>query len=108
MEKWINKSLYDKIYKNITEYLEGDLEERYVLAIAAVLLDNPVHNEKHLHEILGNFKIVDEHTIAFHYLGLELTLYVFYKQESDLPNIPADYTISLGDKKLYVFNSKSL
>lgn len=108
MEKWINKSLYDKIHKDITEYLEGDLEERYVLAIAAVLLDNPMHNEKHLHEILDNFKIVDEHTITFNYLGLELTFYVFYKQESDLPNITADYAISLDNKKLYVFNTQSL
>lgn len=107
--KWINKSLYDKIHKDITDYLDGDLEERYVLAIAAIILDNPMHNERHLHEILDSFLIIDEHTITLSYLGLHLTFYVFYKHEDDFPtNIPFDYAITIGDKELYVFNYQNL
>ena len=63
----ISSVLYKKIEQDIINYFNGDLEdddeildERAVLTIAAIVLNNPLHNEKHLAEILESFSIVGE------------------------------------------------
>lgn len=95
--------------------LRGDLEdddeildERAVLTIAAIVLNNPLHNEKHLAEILESFSIVGEYEISFVHLGIVMGFISMYKDEveecENLTEEDADYIIDIDGIKFHIFN----
>lgn len=115
-ETFISSVLYRKIEQDIINYFNGDLEdddeildERAVLTIAAIVLNNPLHNEKHLAEILESFSIVGENEISFVHLGIVMGFISMYKDEveecENLTEEDADYIIDMDGMKFYIFNS---
>lgn len=114
-ETFISSVLYKKIEQDIINYFNGDLEdddeildERAVLTIAAIVLNNPLHNEKHLAEILESFSIVGEYEISFVHLGIVMGFISMYKDEveecENLTEEDADYIIDIDGIKFYIFN----
>lgn len=104
------------IEQDIINYFNGDLEdddeildERAVLTIAAIVLNNPLHNEKHLAEILESFSIVGEYEISFVHLGIVMGFISMYKDEveecENLTEEDADYIIDIDGIKFYIFNT---
>ena len=115
-ETFISSVLYRKIEQDIINYFNGNLEdndeildERAVLTIAAIVLNNPLHNEKHLAEILESFSIVGEYEISFVHLGIIMGFISMYKDEveecENLTEEDADYIIDMDGMKFYIFNS---
>lgn len=115
-ETFISSVLYKKIEQDIINYFNGDLEdddeildERAVLTIAAIVLNNPLHNEKHLAEILESFSIVGEYEISFVHLGIVMGFISMYKDEveecENLTEEDADYIIDIDGIKFYIFNT---
>lgn len=115
-ETFISSVLYKKIEQDIINYFNGDLEdddeildERAVLTIAAIVLNNPLHNEKHLTEILESFSIVGEYEISFVHLGIVMGFISMYKDEveecENLTEEDADYIIDIDGIKFYIFNT---
>lgn len=84
-------------------------KERAVLTIAAIVLNNPLHNEKHLAEILESFSIVGEYEISFVHLGIVMGFISMYKDEveecENLTEEDADYIIDIDGIKFYIFNT---
>lgn len=114
-ETFISSVLYKKIEQDIINYFNGDLEdddeildERAVLTIAAIVLNNPLHNEKHLAEILESFSIVGEYEISFVHLGIVMGFISMYKDEveecENLTEEDADYIIDIDGIKFHIFN----
>lgn len=75
----------------------------------AIVLNNPLHNEKHLAEILESFSIVGEYEISFVHLGIVMGFISMYKDEveecENLTEEDADYIIDMDGMKFYIFNS---
>lgn len=96
------------VISDMTESKDGILDERAVLTIAAIVLNNPLHNEKHLAEILESFSIVGEYEISFVHLGIVMGFISMYKDEveecENLTEEDADYIIDIDGIKFYIFN----
>lgn len=98
------------VYLNKEKHSNSDeiLDERAVLTIAAIVLNNPLHNEKHLAEILESFSIVGEYEISFVHLGIVMGFISMYKDEveecENLTEEDADYIIDIDGIKFYIFN----
>lgn len=104
----LNKFMYGD-FKKLYRFKTREEDERAVLTIAAIVLNNPLHNEKHLAEILESFSIVGEYEISFVHLGIVMGFISMYKDEveecENLTEEDADYIIDIDGIKFYIFNT---
>lgn len=110
-DKLVERGLVEFKKTKIGDLEDDDeiLDERAVLTIAAIVLNNPLHNEKHLSEILESFSIVGEYEISFVHLGIVMGFISMYKDEveecENLTEEDADYIIDIDGIKFYIFNT---